>query len=174
MGFSVIIFGIVKQTEWHVLHSLKKTRLITMRSKPDYVEFVLLQLLLMLLNLPLDLALTLLLPCLILSLTLPWTCPDLVLNWLWHCHDLALTLPWPFPNLASTLHWLCLDLALTLPWPCLDPALTLPWLCLVSVTVGIFLIWTNVTRTNVAWTNINLIVGICSRCSHEAIFKVSS
>ena len=38
----------------------------------------------------------------------------------------------------------------------------------------IFLIWTNVARTNVAWTNVNLIVGICSRCSQEATFKVSS
>ena len=44
-----------------------------------------------------------------------------------------------------------------------------------SVTAAeIFLIWTNVARTNVASTNVNLIVGICSRCSKEAIFKVSS
>ena len=49
---------------------------------------------------PLNLALTLLLPCLIFSLTLPWTCPDLVLNWLWPCLDLALTLPWPCLHLA--------------------------------------------------------------------------
>ena len=28
--------------------------------------------------------------------------------------------------------------------------------------------------TNVAWTNVNLIVGICSRCSYKATFKVSS
>ena len=26
----------------------------------------------------------------------------------------------------------------------------------------------------VAWTNVNLIVGICSRCSQEATFKVLS
>ena len=38
-----------------------------------------------------------------------------------------------------------------------------------SVTAEIFLIWTKVARTNV-----NLIVGICSRCSQEATFKVSS
>ena len=31
-----------------------------------------------------------------------------------------------------------------------------------------------VVRTNVAWTNVNLIVGICSRCSQEATFKVLS
>ena len=32
-----------------------------------------------------------------------------------------------------------------------------------SVTAEIFLILTNVTKTNVVWTNVNLIVGICSR-----------
>ena len=31
------------------------------------------------------------------------------------------------------------------------------------VTAEIFLIWTNVTRTNVARTNVTFIVGICSR-----------
>ena len=41
------------------------------------------------------------------------------------------------------------------------------------VIAEIFLIWTNVARTNVASTNFNLIVGICSRCSQEATFKVS-
>ena len=30
-----------------------------------------------------------------------------------------------------------------------------------SVTAEIFLIWTNVTRTNVDWTNITETVGIC-------------
>ena len=43
-----------------------------------------------------------------------------------------------------------------------------------SVTVEIFLIWTNVARTNVAWTNVNLIVGIRSKGSQKATFKVSS
>ena len=48
-----------------------------------------------------------------------------------------------------------------------------------SVTAEIFLIWTNVTWTNVAWTNIawtnvTVTVGICSRCSQEPTFKVSS
>ena len=43
-----------------------------------------------------------------------------------------------------------------------------------SVTVEIFLICANVTRANVAWTNVNVTVGICSRCSQEPIFKVSS
>ena len=32
-----------------------------------------------------------------------------------------------------------------------------------SVTAEMFLIWTNVTRTNVARTNVTFIVGICSR-----------
>ena len=36
------------------------------------------------------------------------------------------------------------------------------------------MIWTNVARTNVAWTIVNLIVWVCSRCSQEATFKVSS
>ena len=36
------------------------------------------------------------------------------------------------------------------------------------------MIWTNVARKNVAWTNVNMTVGICSRCSQEPIFKVSS
>ena len=53
--------------------------------------------------LPLDLAFTFLFPCLIISLSLPWTCPDLVLNWLWHCHNLALTLPRPCLHIAFTL-----------------------------------------------------------------------
>ena len=30
------------------------------------------------------------------------------------------------------------------------------------ITAEIFLIWTNVARTNVAWTNVTLTVGICS------------
>ena len=38
----------------------------------------------------------------------------------------------------------------------------------------IFLIWTNVGRTNVVWTNVTLTVGICSTCSQEPTFKVSS
>ena len=38
----------------------------------------------------------------------------------------------------------------------------------------IFLIWTNVARTNVAWTNVTLTAGICSKCSQEPTFKVSS
>ena len=43
-----------------------------------------------------------------------------------------------------------------------------------SVTAGIFLIWTNVARTNVAWTNVTVMVGISSRCSQEPNFKVLS
>ena len=38
------------------------------------------------------------------------------------------------------------------------------------VTAEIFLIWTNVTRTNIAWTNIT--ISICLRCSQEHTFKV--
>ena len=34
-----------------------------------------------------------------------------------------------------------------------------------SVTAKIFLIWTNVARTNVAWTNVTVTAGICCRCS---------
>ena len=34
--------------------------------------------------------------------------------------------------------------------------------------------WTNVAWTNVAWTNVTLTVGICSKCSQEPTFKVSS
>ena len=43
-----------------------------------------------------------------------------------------------------------------------------------SVTAEIFLIWTNVAMTNVAQTNVNVKVGICSRCPQEPMFKVSS
>ena len=43
-----------------------------------------------------------------------------------------------------------------------------------SVTVGIFLIWINVTRTNVIWTNVTVTFGISFRCSQELTFKVSS
>ena len=42
------------------------------------------------------------------------------------------------------------------------------------VRAEIFLIWTNVARTNVAWTNVIMRVGICSRYSQEPIFKFSS
>ena len=40
--------------------------------------------------------------------------------------------------------------------------------------VEIFLIWTNVARTDVAWKNVTVTVGICSRCSQEPTFKVWS
>ena len=41
-----------------------------------------------------------------------------------------------------------------------------------SLTVEVFLIWTNVTRTNVARINVTLTVGVCSRCYQEPKFKV--
>ena len=43
-----------------------------------------------------------------------------------------------------------------------------------SVTAKIFLIWINVTRTNVAWTNVTMTVGICLRWSQEPTFKILS
>ena len=43
-----------------------------------------------------------------------------------------------------------------------------------SLTAEILLIWTNVTRTDVAWTNVTATVGICSRCSQGPMFKVWS
>ena len=43
-----------------------------------------------------------------------------------------------------------------------------------SVTAKIFLIWTNITRTNVAWTNVTVAVGICLRWSQEPTFKIWS
>ena len=48
-----------------------------------------------------------------------------------------------------------------------------------SVAAEIFLIWTNVARTNavwttVAWTNVTAIVEVTSRLFHEPTFKVSS
>ena len=42
------------------------------------------------------------------------------------------------------------------------------------VTAEMFLIWTNVARTNVAWTDVILTVGICSNRSQEPTFKVWS
>ena len=42
------------------------------------------------------------------------------------------------------------------------------------VTTEIFLICTNVARTNVVWTNVSVTVGNCSRCSQEPTFKVWS
>ena len=41
-----------------------------------------------------------------------------------------------------------------------------------SVTAEIFLIWTNVTRINVAWTNVIVTVDICSRGSQEPTFEI--
>ena len=43
-----------------------------------------------------------------------------------------------------------------------------------SVTAEIFLIWTNVARTNFALTNITVTVGLCERWSKEPTFKVWS
>ena len=40
-----------------------------------------------------------------------------------------------------------------------------------SVTAEIFLIWTIVARTTVAWTNVNMTVGICSRGFQESIIS---
>ena len=51
------------------------------------------------------------LPCLSLSLTLPWTCLDLVLTLSWPYLDIALKLPWPCLNLTLTFPWLFLDVA---------------------------------------------------------------
>ena len=45
---------------------------------------------------------------------------------------------------------------------------------IVSVAAEIFLIWTNVARTHVAWTIVTVTVGICSRGSQEPTFKVLS
>ena len=43
-----------------------------------------------------------------------------------------------------------------------------------SVTADIFLIWTNVARTNVACTNLTMTAGICQRRFQEPTFEVSS
>ena len=40
-----------------------------------------------------------------------------------------------------------------------------------SVTAEIFLLWINVTKTNVALTNITVADGICSGCSQKPTFK---
>ena len=40
-----------------------------------------------------------------------------------------------------------------------------------EITAEVLLIWTNVTRTNVAWTNVTVTFGICFRCSQEHTFK---
>ena len=41
------------------------------------------------------------------------------------------------------------------------------------VTTEIILMWTIVVRTNVAWTNVTVTVGICSRCSQEPGLEVA-
>ena len=41
-----------------------------------------------------------------------------------------------------------------------------------SVTAEIFLIWTNVARINVVWTDFSVTVGICSRVSQEPTIKI--
>ena len=45
---------------------------------------------------------------------------------------------------------------------------------IVSVTGEKFLLWTIVARTNVAWINVIVTFGICSKCSQEPTFTVSS
>ena len=107
---------------------------------------------------------------------LPWRWFYLPLTLFCPCPKFALTLPWwPFLDLSLTLFWSCPDLTSTLPRPGLSLALTLPWqlaymlkivpgtyfqslVKIGSVTAEIFLIWTNVSRTNVAWTNVVLAV----------------
>ena len=66
---------------------------------------------------------------------------------------------------AKTLPWHCIDLALTLHWPCLNLALTLPLKFGPNCVSN---------KTNVAGTNYIVAVEICSWCSQEPIFKVSS
>ena len=50
---------------------------------------------------------------------------------------------------------------------CLDKCPLESWhlLQIVQGTLPLMRIWTNVARTNVAWTNVTVIDGICSRCS---------
>ena len=43
-----------------------------------------------------------------------------------------------------------------------------------SLTAEIFLIVTKVARTSIAWTNVTVTVGICSRGSQEPTINVSS
>ena len=42
------------------------------------------------------------------------------------------------------------------------------------VTDELFLIWTNVARTNIAWTNVNVTAGIYLRWLEEPTFRVWS
>ena len=42
-----------------------------------------------------------------------------------------------------------------------------------SVIAELLLIWTKVAKTNFAWTNVTLTVGIRSRCSQEPTCNVS-
>ena len=44
----------------------------------------------------------------------------------------------------------------------------------VTAEIEIFLIWTNVARTNVVLKNVAVTVGICSRCFQDPMFKVWS
>ena len=41
-----------------------------------------------------------------------------------------------------------------------------------SLEILVLLIWTNVPRTNVAWTNVVVTVVICCKCSQDPLFKV--
>ena len=43
-----------------------------------------------------------------------------------------------------------------------------------SVTAETFLIWTNIARTNVAWINVTMTLGISKRWSQEPTFQVWS
>ena len=121
------------------------------------------------------------LPCPCLS-TLPWLCfylvssPCLDLNFAlrWHCLNLSLT--FPCPNLAFILPLPCIDLTLTLPWACFGPALTLHLKLGPNHVSNSWYIpnMDKCTYTNVAWTNVTVTVAICSRCSKEPTFKISS
>ena len=133
----------------------------------------------------LDLALTLPCPCLDLALTLPWPCLDVASEG-WHGpRSLLLKFGqnrisnyWDIPNMDKC-HQdkCCLDKCRYGSWNRFNMVLGnchLNLVEIVSVTAEIFLIWTNVARTNDAWTNVPVTVGTCSIRSQEPMIKVLS
>ena len=99
-------------------------------------------------------------------MTLPWLYHDFTITLPWISHDFTMTLPWFYHDLTMILPWPYHDLTMSLPWPCLDLAnlplkfgqKPLKFGQIGSVTVEIFLIWTNVARKNLAWTNVTVTV----------------
>ena len=101
-----------------------------------------------------------------------WFCLDKCHCDSWILHEGPRNLPLKFSHDPASNSWDIPDMEKYCQDKCykkLGPKL---WIIIGSVTAEIFLIWTNVARTNIAWTNVTVTVGICLRWSQEPLMFV--